>query len=117
MSEPIKVALLDDIELEEGIVVDSDVTGYKEPIAIFRTEDDEVYALNDTCTHETASLADGWVEGREVECPLHAAKFCLQTGDVLCMPATEGTNTHAVELRGDEIWLTPGKPASKNEDA
>lgn len=111
MTEPIKVANLTDIEPEEAIVVESDVTGYAEPIAIFRTEDDEVYALNDTCTHETASLADGWIEGTEVECPLHSAKFCLKTGKVLCMPATEDAPTHTVELRGEEIWLYPGVPA------
>lgn len=111
MTEPIKVALLDDIEQEEAIVVNSDVTGFAEPIAIFRTEDDEVYALNDTCTHETTSLADGWIEGCEVECPLHSAKFDLKTGKVLCMPATEDAPTHKVELRGEEIWLYPGVPA------
>lgn len=106
----IKVADLEDIEQEEAIVVETEVTGYREPIAIFRTEDDEVYALNDTCTHETASLADGWIEGTEVECPMHSASFCLKTGTVLCMPATEDAPTHKVELRDDEVWLYPGVP-------
>lgn len=107
----IKVAELDDIEQEEAIVIEPDVSGFAEPIAIFRTEDDEVYALNDTCTHETASLADGWIEGTEVECPIHSAKFCLKTGAVLCMPATVDAPTHKVELRDDEVWLYPGTPA------
>lgn len=115
MTEPVKVANLDDIEQEEAIVVESDVTGHPEPIAVFRTDEDEVYALNDTCTHEVASLADGWIEGAEVECPMHSAKFCLRTGKVLCMPATEDIPTHQVELRGDEIWLTPGTPVATAE--
>lgn len=115
MSEAIKVAVLDDIEPEEAIVVESDVTGFDEPIAVFRTEDDEVYALNDTCTHETTSLADGWIEGCQVECPLHSAKFDLKSGKVLCMPATEDAPTHKVELRGEEIWLYPGVPADGAE--
>ncbi|MHA2787672.1 non-heme iron oxygenase ferredoxin subunit [Corynebacterium sp. S7] len=110
-SQPIHVADLDDIEQEEAIVVDTDVTGYREPIAIFRTDDDEVYALNDTCTHETASLADGWIEGTMVECPIHSSSFCLKTGAVQCMPATENAPTHKVELRDDEVWLYPGIPA------
>ncbi|QGU06840.1 3-phenylpropionate/cinnamic acid dioxygenase ferredoxin subunit [Corynebacterium occultum] len=109
----VKVADLDDIEQEEAIVIESDVSGFAEPIALFRTEDDEVYALNDTCTHETASLADGWIEGTEVECPIHSAKFCLKTGSVLCMPATVDAPTHKVELRGEEIWLYPGTPAQE----
>jgi 3-phenylpropionate/trans-cinnamate dioxygenase ferredoxin subunit len=37
------------------------------PIAVFHTEDGELFALDDTCTHQDASLADGWVEGCEVE--------------------------------------------------
>lgn len=113
MADAVQVAVLDDIEQEEGLVIEPDVSGYDKPIALFRTEDDEVYALDDTCTHEVTSLADGWVEGTEVECPLHSAKFCLKTGKVLCMPATEDTNTHKVELRGEEIWLTPGVPAEE----
>ena len=110
----IKVADLSEIEQEEALVVESDVTGYDEPIAVFRTDEDEVYALNDTCTHGTASLADGWIEGTEVECPIHSAKFCLKTGKVLCMPASEDAPTHKVELRGEEIWLYPGTPVEEN---
>jgi 3-phenylpropionate/trans-cinnamate dioxygenase ferredoxin subunit len=43
------------------------------PIAVFHTKDGELFALDDTCTHQDASLADGWVEGCEVEFPLHAS--------------------------------------------
>lgn len=113
-TEAVKVADLSDIEPEEALVVESDVSGYAEPIAVFRTDEDEVYALNDICTHETASLADGWIEGTEVECPMHSAKFCLKTGKVLCMPATEDAPTHKVELRGEEIWLYPGTPVEED---
>ena len=38
------------------------------PVAIFHTDDGEVFAVDDTCTHQDASLADGWLEGCEVEC-------------------------------------------------
>ena len=43
------------------------------PIAVFHTDDGEVFAVDDTCTHQDASLADGWLEGCEIECPLHAS--------------------------------------------
>ena len=111
MSEPIKVATINDIDEEEAIVIDDDVTGYGAPIAIFHTEDDEFYALDDTCSHAVASLADGWIEGNEVECPMHAGKFCLKTGKVLCMPAVEDVKTHKLEIRGEDIYLYPGTPA------
>lgn len=111
MSEAIKIGVIDDFEPEEGTVIEPDVTGMEAPIALFRTEDDEFYALDDVCTHGNASLAEGWVEGAEVECPLHSGKFCLRTGKVLSMPAVEDTQTHKVEVRGDEVWLYPGTSA------
>ena len=57
------------------------------PIAVFHTDDGEVYAIDDTCTHQDASLADGWLEGCLVECPLHASSFDLRTGEVDQPPA------------------------------
>ena len=111
MAEPVKVADLDDLEQEEGFLVTEEMSGYDKPIALFRTEDDEAYALDDICTHEIAHLSDGWVDGTMVECPVHSSQFCMKTGAVQCMPATEDTNTHKVELRGEEVWLYPGVPA------
>ena len=48
-------------------------------VAVFHTEDGELYAIDDTCTHQDASLSEGWLEGCEVECPLHASKFDLRS--------------------------------------
>lgn len=117
MTEPIKVANIDDIEQEEAIVIAPETSGFSEPIAIFRTEDDEFYALNDICTHEYASLADGWIEGCAVECPIHTSKFDLRNGEVQNLPATENARTHKVEVRDDEIWLHPGTAAEVTDNA
>lgn len=68
------------------------------PIAVFHTEDGEVFAIDDTCSHQDASLADGWVEGCEVECPLHASKFNLRTGAVDAPPAKLPVRAHAVTI-------------------
>lgn len=76
------------------------------PIAVFHTEDGEVFAIDDTCTHQDASLADGWVEGCEVECPLHASKFDLRTGEVDEPPAKVGVRVHAVDITDGDIWVT-----------
>lgn len=107
MTEPIKVANVGDIDDEEALVVAGDVNGTGRDIAVFCT-DGSYYALDDTCTHEEASLADGWIEGCEVECPIHAAKFDLCTGRALNLPASIPARTHKVEVRGEEIWLYPG---------
>lgn len=87
------------------------------PIAVFHTEDGELFALDDTCTHQDASLADGWLEGCEVECPLHASRFDLRTGQVDAPPAKKPVRTHRilvedghifVELSAEEPNLPPG---------
>src|SRR6478735_11993025 len=76
------------------------------PIAVFHTEEGELFALDDTCTHQDASLADGWVEGCEVECPLHASRFDLRTGAVDAPPAKQPIRTHDVTLEGDTVFIT-----------
>lgn len=113
MSEPLKsrkVGVVGDIEDDEAIVVLAEDTGWDDDIAVAYS-DGKYRAIDDTCTHEEASLAEGWVEGDEIECPLHSARFSLCTGAALCLPATRPVRTHKVELRGEEIWLHPGVPA------
>lgn len=107
----IKVAALADIPEGEGIAISKDIAGTVDDIALLRDEDGSVYALNDTCTHEVASLSEGWVENGRVECPLHASKFCLKTGGVEGMPATLDTVAHRVEVRDGCVWLFPNEPS------
>jgi 3-phenylpropionate/trans-cinnamate dioxygenase ferredoxin subunit len=109
MSTGIRIASVDDIPAGEGIAIERSVAGTEDDIAILRDDDGCFYALDDTCTHEEASLADGWVENGQVECPLHAGKFCLKTGEVLSMPATRSTRTHRIEVRDGEVWLHPAE--------
>lgn len=107
MSEAINAGSVDEIEEGEAKVIPAEENGTGEDIAIFHGEDGNFYALDDECTHETASLADGWIEGTEVECPVHSAKFCLKTGAALCMPATIAARTHKVEVVDGEVLLYP----------
>jgi len=74
------------------------------PVAIFLSEG-SMFCLDDTCTHETYSLADGWVENCVVECALHFAKFDLRTGAVLSPPAAAPLSTHELRLEGDDIQV------------
>ena len=85
-----------------GIRVDS----VEPAVAVFHTEDGQVYAIDDTCTHQDASLADGWLEGCEVECPLHASRFDLRTGEVDAPPAKVGVRTHSVTVTDGDIYLS-----------
>ncbi|MEU9734790.1 non-heme iron oxygenase ferredoxin subunit [Streptomyces sp. NPDC048002] len=105
----IRVAALGDIPPGEGIAISKVITGTSDDIALLRDTDDSVHALDDTCTHETASLSEGWVEDGYVECPLHSSKFCLKTGEVQGLPATRNACPHRVEVLDGEVWLFPGE--------
>jgi 3-phenylpropionate/trans-cinnamate dioxygenase ferredoxin subunit len=75
-----------------------------EPIAVFNV-DGELYAIDDTCTHPDASLADGWLDGCTVECPLHASCFDLRTGKPTGPPAKVPVRTHEVLVRDGQIFV------------
>lgn len=64
-----------------------------------------VYAVDDMCSHEDASLAKGSLHGNCVKCPLHGSRFDLKTGEALDEPAHEPINTYAVKLDGDDILV------------
>ena len=74
----------------EATTVKADVA-----IAVFNV-DGEFFAIDDTCTHQDASLADGWLEGCTIECPLHASCFDLRTGKPSGPPAKVAVRTHRV---------------------
>jgi 3-phenylpropionate/trans-cinnamate dioxygenase ferredoxin subunit len=106
MSEGVLVAHIDDVPDGEAIKIDAAVTGTVDDIAIFN-DGGEFFALDDTCSHEEASLSEGWIDNGVIECPLHAGKFCLRNGEVQSMPATEDVTCHRLIVDGDDIRLVP----------
>jgi 3-phenylpropionate/trans-cinnamate dioxygenase ferredoxin component len=64
-----------------------------------------VCAVDDTCTHEDASLATGVLRGELVKCPLHGSRFNVCTGKVLEEPAEVGLQTYPVRLEGERILV------------
>jgi 3-phenylpropionate/trans-cinnamate dioxygenase ferredoxin subunit len=89
--------------LPVGEVLTVQLTGH-DPITIFHT-DSGLFAIDDTCTHQDASLADGWVEDCTVECPLHESCFDLRTGKVSGPPAKVAVRIHRVGVEDGQIWL------------
>ena len=68
-----------------------------------------LYATDDLCTHAEASLSDGFLEGEEIECPLHQGRFHVPTGRALCFPVTEDVATFPVRSDGDDVLVdVPG---------
>jgi nitrite reductase (NADH) small subunit len=74
-------------------------------IAIFRTADDEVFALRDKCPHKGGPLSQGIVHGRKVACPLHDWKIHLDSG--LAVAPDEGCAARfPVRLEGEFVFLS-----------
>lgn len=72
---------------------------------------DELIAIDDICSHESASLAEeGEVdhETREVECCRHGARFSLDDGSATSLPATRGLRIHPVTADGEDIYIEVG---------
>src|SRR5919199_6091524 len=63
------------------------------------------YAIGNVCTHEGGPLADGTLEGHEVECPWHQSKFDVRTGEVTSPPASESEPTYEIKVDGNSILL------------
>ena len=77
----------------------------RRPIAVFHVEG-KYYAVDDTCTHADASLAEGQVlPGCRVACPLHGAEFDLKTGAALTLPAVTPVDVYPVTVEGDSILV------------
>jgi 3-phenylpropionate/trans-cinnamate dioxygenase ferredoxin subunit len=100
MPERISIARIEDVPSGRGLAVN--VEGLR--IAVFNV-DGTYYAVDDTCTHAQASLAEGDVDGTTVECPLHGAWFDLLTGAAVGPPADRPVAAYKVHVEGDEIQI------------
>jgi 3-phenylpropionate/trans-cinnamate dioxygenase ferredoxin component len=81
------------------------VEGAPVPVAVFNVAG-ELFAIDDTCTHQDASLADGYLEDDcTVECPLHASCFDLRTGRPSGPPAREPVRTHTVVVQDGTVFV------------
>jgi 3-phenylpropionate/trans-cinnamate dioxygenase ferredoxin component len=67
--------------------------------------DGEFFAIDDTCSHEEASLSEGGLTGEVVVCPRHGARFNAKTGRVLSLPAVRSVATYAVRVEGDDVLV------------
>jgi len=73
-------------------------------VAVFNI-DGELMAIEDVCTHDGAPLTGGPVEGRQIICPRHGARFCLRTGNALTPPAYEPTSVMPVRVDDGKIFV------------
>jgi naphthalene 1,2-dioxygenase ferredoxin component len=65
----------------------------------------EVFATDNICTHGHARLCDGFVEGHEIECPLHQGRFDIRNGKAMCEPLTADIQTYAVKIEDGSVFV------------
>ena len=68
----------------------------------------QIYATDNLCTHGHARLCDGFLEGHEIECPLHQGRFDVRTGQPTCAPVTEAIRSYPVKIEGGRVFLAIG---------
>jgi nitrite reductase/ring-hydroxylating ferredoxin subunit len=96
----VRVSTVD--ELEPGMATRVTVNGTA--VAVFNIEG-SFYAIGDTCTHEEASLSDGFIDEDTVECPKHGAVFHIPTGEVRTLPATRNEPVFRTVVDGNELFV------------
>jgi len=89
-------------ELAPGTMKRADVRGRR---ILLANVDGRICAVDDTCTHEDASLSTGVLKGELVKCPLHGSRFNVCTGKALEEPAEESLRTYPVRLEGARILV------------
>ncbi len=86
----------------EDDVIGIDIGG--KSLALYQVEG-EIYATDNLCTHGNARLCDGFLEGHEIECPLHQGKFDIRSGKAMCAPLIEDVRTYPVKIEGSRVFV------------
>src|SRR5436305_10119123 len=97
-----KVAAVGDLPAGRVLVVDVD----GQAIALCNV-DGAIYAIDDVCTHDGGPLDQGELDGAQIECPRHGARFDVRSGRALTLPAVMPVHTYPVEKRDGAIYVDP----------
>jgi naphthalene 1,2-dioxygenase ferredoxin component len=92
----------DESDVPDDDVIGVDVAG--RDIALYRVEG-SIFATDNLCTHGHARLCDGFLEGHEIECPLHQGRFDIRDGSATCAPVTEAIRCYPVRIEGGRVFL------------
>lgn len=88
--------------LADGDAVSAVVAGRR--VTLYRVED-AVYATAELCTHGAARMCDGFLDGYEIECPLHQGRFDIRTGKALNAPLSEDIRTYPVRCENGRVLI------------
>jgi 3-phenylpropionate/trans-cinnamate dioxygenase ferredoxin component len=94
------IGTLSDFPLNEQKIIDL----ADEFVLVLRTESG-FWAIEDRCSHDDNELFGGEVIGKEIKCPRHGARFDLESGQALCLPAVRAVRTYNVVVNDQEVFL------------
>lgn len=96
----IDIASKDDVPEDDVMGIDLNTKS----IALYQVGG-EIFATDNICTHGNARLCDGFLEGHEIECPLHQGKFDIRNGKAMCAPLTEDIQIYPVKIEGGRVFV------------
>jgi 3-phenylpropionate/trans-cinnamate dioxygenase ferredoxin subunit len=94
------IAIGPDADLPDGKRIFIEIDGI--PIVVFRTGG-ELFAIADACSHDNGPLGDGDLDGFEIICPRHGARFDIRTGKALALPAVVDIPAYPVRVVDQQI--------------
>lgn len=100
MSDWIKICALEDIRPLGSRVLELAESN----IAIFRTSEDEIFAMQDSCPHKQGRLSQGIVHGQSVTCPLHNWVISFENGEAQA-PDIGCTLTYQVQMIEGDVYM------------
>jgi 3-phenylpropionate/trans-cinnamate dioxygenase ferredoxin subunit len=98
--EYVTVATVDELGPGQRKLVDVD----GEPVAVFNIAG-RYFAIADVCSHDDGPVGEGELLGDEIECPRHGARFNLETGKALCLPAVVDIAAYPVRVVGQDVQV------------
>lgn len=100
MCEYVEIGTVEDLEIGERLFVEIDDL----PIVVFNIAG-ELFAIGDVCSHDDGPLGDGELEGMEVVCPRHGARFDLRSGRAVSLPAIVDIPAYPVRIVDGRIQV------------
>lgn len=100
MPKFVKVARVEEIAPGEKKIVEVDGV-----LVVVVNLDGQFYAIEDVCTHDGGPLGEGELEGHELICPRHGARFDVRTGDALTLPAFEAAPIYEVRVENGDVLV------------
>jgi 3-phenylpropionate/trans-cinnamate dioxygenase ferredoxin subunit len=98
--EYVSIGTVDELGNGERMILEID----RHLIAVFNIAG-KYFAIADVCSHDDGPVAEGELDGKQIECPRHGARFDVETGEALSLPAIVDIPAYPVRVQGDEILV------------